>query len=124
MNFDLKKPCTNCPFHKESHLRETLEEGRMEKIVHDIVNGGTFECHKTAHDKKKKAQHCAGAILMVENHSRNANQPLRIAERFGMYKRSDMDFSVPVINATEYLERYDKCDMGGLYDDEAGDDEW
>lgn len=105
MMFNLKKPCKDCPFHKESFMRSTLSEGRMEEIVHGlIVEEGTFHCHKTTHGKAKTEQHCAGAILMIENHSTKATQPLRMAERLGLYKKDEMDFSVPVIRAEDYLK--------------------
>lgn len=103
--FDLKKPCKDCPFHEESFMRSTLADGRMADIVHDlIVEERTFQCHKTTHGRAKKVQHCAGAILMIENHSTKGTQPLRLAERLHLYKKDEMDFSVPVIRAEDYLK--------------------
>ncbi len=77
--FALKKPCSECPFSYSeagTHLRESLNKGRLEGIVEDLLNDrkGNFTCHvvnlKNAelnYDndgvyKPQKVTVCAGAI--------------------------------------------------------------
>lgn len=52
MNFNLKKPCANCPFLKEGAIE--LRPGRVEGIQADLLANdfSTFQCHKTVHSKK------------------------------------------------------------------------
>jgi len=109
MNFDLIRPCANCPFRndKPGYLRrervEELEEG-MER--------GTFACHKTVdydrwdeesgedgepadytHDGTE--QHCAGALILMEKEGR-PSQLMRIGERIGFYNPEKLDMNSPV----------------------------
>lgn len=52
MNFNLKKPCNNCPFNKTGAIQ--LESGRLEGIVENLLSDDKnhFQCHKTVHSKK------------------------------------------------------------------------
>jgi hypothetical protein len=49
MNFNLKKPCKNCPFRKEGAI--SLAPGRVEGIVQGLLENDRewFMCHKTVH---------------------------------------------------------------------------
>lgn len=96
MKFDLKKPCKDCPFVCGSSINKSLAEGRIEEIVHSIVNeDASFTCHKTlGYDGKKvDHQHCAGATIYLERIGEygRPNQVLRIAERLGLYDRTKME---------------------------------
>lgn len=52
MNFNLKKPCANCPFLKEGAIE--LQPGRVEGIVESLLENDRewFMCHKTVHHPK------------------------------------------------------------------------
>lgn len=52
----VKKPCSNCPFRKDS-LKGWLGEERMQ----EIVNADSFTCHK--HKSPNRLQ-CAGHMLL------------------------------------------------------------
>lgn len=93
MNFDLKKPCSNCPFLKEGGIR--LHPGRADDIAGMMLDwdGGTFACHKTAIDCEEDeeeggrkdtryTQHCAGALIYAIKND-NFTQMMRIAGRLG-----------------------------------------
>lgn len=92
MHFDLKRPCNNCPFRQKGGVR--LHPDRAAEIGSMMLDkrGGTFTCHKTAHalgaPRKKPEQHCAGALLFAELQG-SATQPMRIAERLGIYDRDN-----------------------------------
>lgn len=111
MKFDLKRPCKDCPFVQGSSTNKTLAEGRIEEIVHSIVEEDAhFQCHKTLDfysDKKVPAQHCAGATIFLERIGEHGkpNQFMRIAERLGIYDRSkiQMDFE-PLIKSEDYCK--------------------
>jgi hypothetical protein len=95
MNFNLKKPCPDCPFLKGSNTNTTLHPARIPGIVRDLLRGSTFQCHKTL--GKEKAEHCAGALLYLEREEA-PNQLMRIAERLGSY---DPDMLEPCPNIIE-----------------------
>lgn len=93
MNFDMKKPCHNCPFLKEGGIR--LHRGRARQIAKNSLSdkGKTFTCHLTTVDLDDEegstvdgpnAAHCAGALIFSEK-NRVQTQMMRIAGRLGMY---------------------------------------
>jgi hypothetical protein len=101
MKFNLKTPCSNCPFRTD--VKPYLTKGRAKEICQGLVERqGTFSCHKTTeHDEDgdtretKDSQHCAGAMILLEK--MNApNQLMRIAERFGDYNHKELDMEAPV----------------------------
>lgn len=52
MNFDLKKPCKNCPVRKHGAIQ--LSPGRVEGLLEELRadDHNTFQCHKTVHSKR------------------------------------------------------------------------
>lgn len=89
MNFNMTKPCVDCPFIVGSRTNRTLAEGRIESIVEDIMNDKSFTCHKTLEMPSRKQEHCAGALIYLEREDR-PNQIMRIAERIGIYDRNKL----------------------------------
>lgn len=59
-NFNLKKPCANCPFRKAGAIE--LAPGRVESILQDLKrhDNKIFVCHKTLDSKEISA--CMGAL--------------------------------------------------------------
>lgn len=81
MQFDLKKPCKDCPFIRGNSFEKSLGRTRVEQIANDTVLGDkTFQCHKTL---DKNAQHCVGAIVMAEKINPGGNLSLRLAKLAG-----------------------------------------
>lgn len=90
--FELKKPCKDCPFIKGGVMNQSLSEGRIEGIQKDLLRDKSFPCHKTVdYEKgsKEEEQHCAGAMLWLYKKGR-PNQIMRIGERFGHLKESEL----------------------------------
>lgn len=92
MRFDLKKPCSNCPFLRIGGVR--LLPARVREIAGMMLSpqGSTFACHKTTTEDDEgesipsgDSSHCAGALIFAEVNG-NATQMMRIAERLGLYK--------------------------------------
>jgi hypothetical protein len=122
MNFDLIRPCDNCPFRTDC-LKGWLGEGRAAEIAVGITDGQkTFTCHKTTkfddelesvpHDQQ---QHCAGAMILLEKLNR-PNQMMRWMERLGMYDRSKLDMDAPVFDDTEsFIEHHTKESKGAKH---------
>lgn len=113
MNFDLKKPCKDCPFRTDNNF--ILNVDRVDEICHSITAGDqSFTCHKTSHFDEdgqpyphKKEQHCAGALIMLEKMD-DPNQMMRVAERCGFYDRTKLDMDSPVFdNDDEMLQEYE-----------------
>ena len=87
--FDLKRPCSNCPFLKDGGIRLTRQ--RTRDIAREFLdpNGGTFHCHKTVErdddgeeTSSKDAQMCMGGVLFAYKQG-VANQMVRIGSRTG-----------------------------------------
>lgn len=73
MNFNLTKPCKDCPFLKTA-TKGWLGKERAEGIAQTITSGkGTFSCHKTTGVTEgitiaeEKQSHCYGALVMLKN---------------------------------------------------------
>ena len=120
MNFDMKRPCDNCPFRYDKHFPLTGE--RAEELAEGITSGDqAFSCHKTVDYSDdddgadtKDTPHCAGAMIMLE-HMEQPNQMMRIGERVGFYERTKLDMSAPVyddadtwVDAMYHAERQEK----------------
>jgi hypothetical protein len=103
MNFNLIKPCKNCPFRTD--IRPFLNRERAEEIIESLFEKDqSFPCHKTvdySHDDggrtTKESEHCAGALILLEHQDRH-NQMMRIAERLGLYDRRKLDMTSPVFD--------------------------
>ena len=105
MNFDLIRPCKDCPFRTD--IAAFLTPERAQEIGDAITKRQqTFTCHKTnrteADDdgcdttiETRDSQHCAGALVLLESIGQ-PNQLMRIAERLGGYDRAKLDMTSPV----------------------------
>ena len=100
MKYNLKKPCSNCPFRTDKPEQEGwLGYERAEEIVDGLTRQqGTFTCHKTS--GKINEEHCAGALIMLEKMEK-PNQMMRISERIGMYDRTKLYMGSPVFDDAE-----------------------
>lgn len=105
MKFDLTTPCNECPFRNDGH-----PFGLAEERVWEILGGNddhpwptpSFACHKTcAYDNSGngrshyKTQQCAGVMIILTREDR-FNDIMQVAERLGVWRRSDLDMSAPV----------------------------
>lgn len=116
MKFDLRRPCKECPFRNDRPGYLTRERARQ--IAHALDPGrpdlgGSFTCHKTtvpADDEDEdgdmmdgpNAQHCAGALIMLEKSGRtDHNQILRIMGRLGAYDPDKLDLDAPIHESAE-----------------------
>lgn len=87
MNYDLKKPCADCPFLK-SDKAVRLSKARAKEIAGMMLspNGGDFTCHKTSPTTSSavNASHCAGALAFALKNG-NMTQMMRISQRLRMF---------------------------------------
>lgn len=106
MNFNLTKPCANCPFRSDKLFYLRID--RASEILTAITrHQQTFACHKTTKlaetergsdmVETPKSEHCAGALIMLEK-LEQPNQLMRVAERLGVYDRSKLDMAAPVFD--------------------------
>lgn len=107
MNFDLIKPCKNCPFRND--IPSYLTSSRAEEISYAITERQeTFSCHKTTKHNgnyklvsdTKDHQHCAGALILLEKLNM-PNQMMRWMERIGKYDRRKLKMDSPVFDTVE-----------------------
>ncbi len=85
MNFDLKRPCSNCPFRTEGAIE--LRPERLPAIVAGLLadDHSWFKCHKTLHLEQhahRDAQ-CVGAMVYLLKVNR-PSVSMRVAEKFGL----------------------------------------
>lgn len=85
MNYNVKKPCANCPFLKGKGAVRLREE-RAHEIGGMMLSpsGGDFVCHKTTHRPNESQSHCAGAIAFALKNG-NMTQMMRISQRLRMF---------------------------------------
>lgn len=100
MNYDMTKPCDNCPFRRKGGIK--LHESRVEEIA---TSDGEFPCHKTTVDDEgddgeseqiatDKSAQCAGFLIFREKINRSS-QMMRICERLRIYDASKFCESNP-----------------------------
>ena len=98
MNYDLKRPCAECPLLRGSPLNKTLPRERIRSFAQ-----GEFPCHKTAkiteegYEKTRDSSHCAGALIALEK-AGTSHQMMRISERLGFYDHTKLDMTSDVID--------------------------
>lgn len=92
MNFNLKTPCSSCPFR--TNVEPYLTKARAKEISQLLLDDQSFICHKTI---GKKEEHCAGAMIILEKLDK-PNQMMRISERFRYYNRNELDMLEPVFD--------------------------
>ena len=110
MKYDLRTPCSNCPFR--SDVKPYIRPERVEEII-----GQEFSCHKTTTCKERdndhsEAQHCAGSLILHEKMAQ-PHQMMRIMERLGGYDRTKLDMYASVYDAAEsMIEAHEKAISG------------
>ncbi len=109
MNFDLKRPCANCPFRKVGAIE--LHSERLPSIVAELLANDRrwFKCHKTLHLKpraRRDAQ-CVGSMVYLLK----AGAPsvsMRLAASLGL-----LDFDALRAQADEIIEPRAGSGAGG-----------
>jgi len=110
MNFNLKKPCKDCPFLIGRNF--PLNRERREEIAESLTRyQGSFPCHKTTQFdddsdlvNSDKTEHCAGAAIMLEK-MQKPNQLMRWMERIGAYDHKALDMESDVFDsADDFIE--------------------
>ncbi|MEJ7831358.1 MAG: hypothetical protein WKF79_00450 [Nocardioides sp.] len=113
--FDLRRPCSTCPFRKGQGSLFALTEER----IAGIIAGTAFQCHKTvdyAHfdDDEARAgdrpQQCAG-LMAVLHRSDQPNQIMQVASRLGAL---DLDALDPDGTAYSSLQVARKAHVEGV----------
>ena len=97
MNYELIKPCNQCPF--------LIGSGFSYKSLLEHASG-EFPCHKACdlddeegifvEKPKDKTPHCAGALIFLEKQNR-PHQMMRISERLGLYDMRKLQMDAPVV---------------------------
>lgn len=113
--YTLTTPCKNCPFR--SDIQPYLTTARAQNISDDL-DDATFYCHKTLdYDRAEedtlddegpddsriignRARACAGAMILMEKEER-PNNPMRVAERLGIYDHTRLDMDAPVYDTAQ-----------------------
>ena len=110
MQYDLVRPCTECPFVQGG---VTLSYDRREEIAY-ALNRTEFVCHKTnpGVGGNPPEKHCAGALIVCERQG-SVSQMARIMERLGQYDASKLamdDPRVPWEDLDDWVENAEEID--------------
>jgi len=82
------KHCSTCPFLDDGKSM-SLANGRVEDIKQGLLEGGSFNCHKTVYDlnedlspskEEQSLKMCYGAYLFLKENGMQ-NQVMQVAER-------------------------------------------
>ena len=101
MKYSMTKPCDACPFligsgftyrSLAAHASGAFACHKTCDISEDDEVGGTYEPKRNG-----KSLHCAGALIFLEKQDA-PHQMMRIAERLGMYDRTKLDMTAPVVS--------------------------
>lgn len=114
MDFQMMGPCPNCPFRTD--IVPFLTRGRAREIA-DALEHKTFACHKVVYSPRKRdklgrflrkmEQHCAGALIVMENEGRQGDMQ-QIAERLGMYDHKKLQLDSPCFKSFgDFVEAQD-----------------
>lgn len=128
MRFDLKSPCSSCPFRRD--VPAFLHPQRAREICDAILkHDETFACHKTVDyseegepydpegegdillgnlDEGRQTQethHCAGALILAQKLG-HPNQLTRIAGRMGLYDHRKLRLDAPVFDTPAEMIRH------------------
>lgn len=99
MKFDLKQPCSDCPFRTDKYFH--LTTARKREIRDSLLNQqATFTCHKDISKDDREKQHCGGALILLEKLDR-PNQMMRWMERLRVYDRFTLNMDAPVVDTFE-----------------------
>ena len=113
MRYDVKRPCSNCPFRSDRFF--PLHPDRIQEIADDLT--GIFPCHKTVDygdnggTVTDETRACAGFLLVHERQGTTTNL-MRIMERFGVYRPGELDMNAPVYGS--FAEYRDAADRRGI----------
>lgn len=82
--YRITKMCEDCPFRTKDGSNMRLNEGMLDSIKKDLLDGETFTCHKTIYQDTDKIgmKMCAGAYEFLKRKNK-PNQIMQIAERLG-----------------------------------------
>lgn len=106
MKFNLKKPCKDCPFRKDS-LKGWLGKERASEVANYANNDKTFPCHKTTRGKESSEQQCAGALLLSKKQGKlNNNWLFRFAQRIGLFKANELSGEELIFDNEEEMSEH------------------
>lgn len=102
MHYEMRSPCDQCPFLRNSGFTHASLLGHA---------SGEFPCHKQCdldeeesvyverkgktRSGRDKTAHCAGALIFLEKMGK-PHQMMRIAERLGIYDRTELNMEANV----------------------------
>jgi hypothetical protein len=94
MNFDVKRPCSNCPFRLYGAIE--LRNGRLAQIVHELRadDHKWFICHKTI--GRGSESQCVGAMVYLLKIDA-PSVSMRVAAAVGLIKFADLRAQYPEI---------------------------
>lgn len=105
MKNNLKTPCDECPFRKNS-FAGWLGNLTPEQTYEYVLNEADFACHKTRHKKLNEMSRCKGAQLFLLNHCKipKFNMELKLALEQTEKEKHDLN----LILGFDFLSHHNK----------------
>lgn len=110
LGFDLKTPCSNCPFRRDA-LRGWLGEERAKAIALALDGGNTFTCHKTK--DAENPQMCAGALVLLKRSQGGFSGALSMACAFDWLDPHALDTKADVFESLNHFVAHHSARPGG-----------
>lgn len=79
MKYNLKSPCDECPFRKDS-LPGWLGGNTALQTFRHVTNEGDFACHKTRHKKSILMSRCFGSLLFLRKIGKLPKYDVKLSE--------------------------------------------
>lgn len=98
--FDLKKPCSSCPFLRVNGPNFALRTGRLR----EIADADAFQCHMTLYSRP---QQCAGLISVLAK-SMQANKITVMAQALTNYDPGSVDGSETYDSIDETMAEHNR----------------
>lgn len=108
MKFDLKTPCSECPFRRDC-LTGWLGLERASDIAQTLDGGNRFSCHKTGRNEKRDGeQHCAGALIVLKNSQGGFSGSISVAAALRIFNYRALDLEAPVFGSLDdFIDHHD-----------------
>ena len=120
LNLNLKRPCNNCPFRRDT-LKGWLGRSRAQGLIDDMINDHrSFSCHKTTVPGEEddpetagtrvygdKTEECAGGMILLHK-TQQPNMAMRLGYVYKMFDGNELkDQHLVFDTPEEFVDHHD-----------------
>lgn len=104
MKNNLKSPCAECPFRKDSAPGWLGGETVQDTFAH-IKGEGDFACHMTRHKRKADMSRCRGSLLFMRKSGQMPKYNAKLAKALQEVRGYDVS---EILSVPEFFKHHDK----------------